>query len=149
MPLCHHSVAKSCPTLWPHGLQHARLPCSSLSPGVCSNSCPLSQWCHPTISSSDTVSSCSQSFPASGSFPMSYFFISSASYVSISPKSSTFNFFEKLQNVLHRSHTILNSWQQSARVPVSPHPSQYLLFSVFLEITSPLTYMKWCLIAFS
>ena len=38
--------------LWPHGLQHARLPCPSLSPGVCTNSCPLSQWCHPTISSS-------------------------------------------------------------------------------------------------
>ena len=37
--------------LWPHGLQHARLPCPSLSPGVCSNSCPWSQWCHPTISS--------------------------------------------------------------------------------------------------
>ena len=46
------SVAQSCPTLWPHGLQHARLPCPSLSPGVCSNSCPLSQWCWLTISSS-------------------------------------------------------------------------------------------------
>ena len=46
------SIIKSCPTLWPHGLQHARLPCPSLSPGVCSNSCPLSQWCHSTISSS-------------------------------------------------------------------------------------------------
>ena len=49
---CPCSVAQSCPTLWPHGLQHARLPCPSLSPRVCSNSCPLSQWCHPTISSS-------------------------------------------------------------------------------------------------
>ena len=39
-------------SLWPHGLQHARLPCPSLSPGVCSNSCPLSRWCYPTISSS-------------------------------------------------------------------------------------------------
>ena len=55
-----------------HGLQHARLPCSSPSRGVCSKSCPLSQWCHPTISSSVApFSSCSQSFPASGSFPMS------------------------------------------------------------------------------
>ena len=55
-----------------HELQHARLPCPSLSPGVCSNSCPLSQWCHPTISSSVApFSSCSQSFTASGSFPMS------------------------------------------------------------------------------
>ena len=49
---CCCSVAQSCPTLWSHGLQHTRLPCPSLSPRVCSNSCPLSQWCHPTISSS-------------------------------------------------------------------------------------------------
>ena len=45
------SVTQSCPTLQPHGLQHARLPCPSPSPGACSNSCPLSWWCHPTISS--------------------------------------------------------------------------------------------------
>ena len=53
-------------SLWPHGLQHTRLPCPSLSPRVCSNSCPLSHWCHPTTSSSVTSSSsCLQSFPAS------------------------------------------------------------------------------------
>ena len=46
------SVAQSCSTLWPHGLQHTRLPCPSPIPWACSNSCPLSQWCHPTISSS-------------------------------------------------------------------------------------------------
>jgi len=57
-------------SLGPHELQHARLPCPSLSPRVCSNSCPDS--CHPTISSSVApFSSCPQSFPASGSFPMS------------------------------------------------------------------------------
>ena len=49
-------------SLWPHGLQQARLPCPSLSPGVCSNSCPLSQWCHPTISSSVIPFSCLQIF---------------------------------------------------------------------------------------
>ena len=59
-------------SLWPHGLQHARLPCPSLFPEVGSNSCPLSQWCHPTISSSVTPFSCPQSFPASGSFPMNW-----------------------------------------------------------------------------
>ena len=54
----------------PHGLQHARIPCPSLSPRVCSNSCPLSQQCHPTLSSSVTpFSSCPQVFLASGSFP--------------------------------------------------------------------------------
>ena len=71
------SAANLCPTLWPHGLQHARPPCPSPSPGVCSNSCPLSRWCHPTISSSVApFSSCLQSFPASGSFPMSWLFAS-------------------------------------------------------------------------
>ena len=65
-------------TLWdPHGLQHTRLPCPSLSPGACSNSCPLSWWCHPTISSSVIpFSSCLQSFPASGSFLMNRLYAS-------------------------------------------------------------------------
>ena len=71
------SVTKSCPTLRPHGLQHARLPCLSLFPRACLNSCLLSQWCHPTISSSvSPFSSCPQFFPASGSFPMSWLFAS-------------------------------------------------------------------------
>ena len=61
-------------SLWPCGLQHARLPCPSPTPRACSNSCPLSQWCHPAISSSVfPFSSCLQSFPASGSFSMSQF----------------------------------------------------------------------------
>ena len=69
-----HSVASD--SLQPHGLQHTRLPCPS-TPRACSNSCPLSWWCHPTISSSVIpFSSCLQSFPASGSFPMSQFFTS-------------------------------------------------------------------------
>ena len=63
-------------SLQPHGLHHARLRCPSLSHGVCSNSCPLSWWCHPTISSSATLFSCLQSFLASGSFPMSWLFTS-------------------------------------------------------------------------
>ena len=66
---CCYLVDKLCLTLHPHGLQCPRLPCPSLSPGVCSNSCPLSQWCHPTISSSVTpLSFYPQSFPASRSF---------------------------------------------------------------------------------
>ena len=69
------SVAKSCPTLQPKGQQHARLPCPSPFPGVCSNSYPLSWWYHPTISSSVVpFSSRPQSFPASGSFPKSWLF---------------------------------------------------------------------------
>ena len=66
------SVAQLCPTLRPRGLQHARLPYPSSTPGACSNSCPLRQWCHQTISSSVVPSSSYlQSFPASGSFQMS------------------------------------------------------------------------------
>ena len=62
-------------SLWQHGLQHTRLPCPSLSHGVCSNSCPLSQWCHPTMSCSVIpFSSCLQCFPAERSFPMSQLF---------------------------------------------------------------------------
>ena len=62
-------------SLWPHGLQHARPPCPSPTPGVCSNSCSLCWWCHLTISSSVVpFSSHLQSFPASGSFPMSWLF---------------------------------------------------------------------------
>ena len=64
-------------SLWPHGLQHARLPCLSASPGDCSDSRPLSWWCHPIITSSVIpFSSCLQSFQASESFPMSQFFSS-------------------------------------------------------------------------
>ena len=62
-------------SLWPHGLQHARPPCPSPTPRVYSNSCPLTWWWYPTISSSVVpFTSCLQSFPASGSFQMSHFF---------------------------------------------------------------------------
>ena len=62
-----HSVAQSCLTLRPHGLQHTRLPCPSPTPGACSDSCPSSWWSYPTISSSVVAfSSCLQSFPGSG-----------------------------------------------------------------------------------
>ena len=72
-------------SLWPHGLQHTRLLCPPLSPGVCSDSCPLSWWCHPTISSSVAhFSSCLQSFPESGSFSMSWLFASSGQSIGAS-----------------------------------------------------------------
>ena len=70
-------------SLWPHGLQHPRLHCPPPTPGVCSNLCPSSWWCRPTISSSViTFSSCLQSFPASGSFPKSQFFFRWPKYCS-------------------------------------------------------------------
>ena len=82
-----HSVMSD--SLWPHGLHHARPPCSSPTPGACSNSCPLSRWCHPTISSSVVPFSFHlQSFPASGSFPMSHFFISGGQIIGVSASAS-------------------------------------------------------------
>ena len=76
-------------SLWPHGLQHARLPCPSSAPGDCSNSCPSSWWCHPTISSSVVpFSSCLQSSPASGSLPMSQFFTSGSQCIGVSASAS-------------------------------------------------------------
>ena len=92
--LFSHSVMSD--FLRPHGQQHTRLPCSSLSPRICSNSCPLSRWCHPTISSSVApFSSCLLSFPASGSFPESVLHIRWSKYwsFSISP-------FDELQQNL-------------------------------------------------
>ena len=79
------SVIQSCPTLPPHESQHTRPPCPSQAPGVYSNSCPLSRWCNPTISSSVIpFYSCLQSFPASGSFQMSQFFISGGQNTGVS-----------------------------------------------------------------
>ena len=75
--------------LWPHELQHTRLPCPSLFTWVCSNSCPLSQWCHPIISSSvSPFSSCPQSCPASGNFPMSQLFPSGSQSIEASASAS-------------------------------------------------------------
>ena len=82
-----HSVVSD--PLWPHGLQHTRPPCPSPAPGVYSNSCPLSRWCHPNISSSVIpFSSCLQSFPASGSFLMSQLFASGGQSIGVSASAS-------------------------------------------------------------
>ena len=76
-------------SLWPHGLQQAMHPCPSPSPRACSDSCPLSQWCHPAISSSVIpFSSFLQSFPASGSFHMSQFFTSGSQSIGVSASAS-------------------------------------------------------------
>ena len=82
-----HSVVSDC--LWPNELQHTRLPCPSSAPRACSNLCPLSWWCHPTISSSVIpFSSCPQSFPTSGSFPVSQFFESGGQIIGVSASAS-------------------------------------------------------------
>ena len=81
-----HSVVSN--SLRPYELQHARPPCLTPTPGVYPNSCPLSQWCHPTISSSVVPFSCPQSFPASGSFQMSRFFASGGQSIGVSASTS-------------------------------------------------------------
>ena len=85
--LFSHSVMSN--SLWPHGLQHNRSPCPSPNPSVYLDLCPLSRWCHPTISSSVVLfSSCLQSFPASGSFQMSQHFASGDQSIGVSASTS-------------------------------------------------------------
>ena len=84
-----HSVMSN--SLWPHESQHARPPCPSPTPGVYSDSCPLSQWCNPAISSSVIpFSYCPQSLPASGSFPMSQLFAWGGQSIGVSALASVF-----------------------------------------------------------
>ena len=88
-----HSTASN--SLRPHGLQHTRRPCPSPTPGVYSNSCPLSRWCHPTISSSVIpFSSCPQSFLASGSFQMSQLLALGGKSIEVSASTSILSMAE-------------------------------------------------------
>ena len=85
----HFSRSVVSDSLWPHGLQHTTFPCPSPTPGACSNSCPSSQWCHPTLLSSVVpFSSHLQSFPASGSIPTSQLFESGGQSIGISASAS-------------------------------------------------------------
>ena len=114
-------------SLWPHGLQHARPPCPSLSPRPCLNLCPLSWWCHPTILSSVVpFSSCLQSFPASGSLLLSQVFTScgqsigasaSASFLPVNiqnwfPLGFTGLIFLHSQESSPDNHGVTKSWTQ-------------------------------------
>ena len=92
-------------SLQPPGLQHARVPCPSPSPRVCSNSCPVSRWCHPTISSSVIPFSCFQCFPASGSFLMSWLFASGGQSIGASASASVLPM--NIQGLFHLGLTVL------------------------------------------
>ena len=96
-------------SLWLHRLQHARLLCPRLSARVCSNSCPLSQWCYLTISSLAAPFFCLQSFPASGSFPMSQIFISSGQSIGASASGTIL-----LMNI---QHWFPEAWLPEGRFP--------------------------------
>ena len=105
-------------SLRPHGLQHARPPCPSPTPGVYSNSCPLSWWCHPTISSSSVIpfSSCLQSFPVSGSFPMSQLFTSGGQSIGVSASTSVL-----AMNIQDPRHVDRLLWMVSSEFPLLYH----------------------------
>ena len=131
-------------SLWPHGLQHARLPCPSPTPRVYSNSCPSSRWCHPTISSSvTTFSSCLQSFPASGSFQMSQFFISGGWSIGVSTSASFLPM--NIQDWFPLGWTGWISLQSKglsrvfSNTPVQKH--QFLLCSAFFKVQLSHLYM--------
>ena len=120
-----HSVVSS--SLWPHGLQHTRLPCPSPSPGVYSNSYPLSWWCHPTMSSSVSRFSCVQSFPASGSFQMSQFLVSGGQNIGVSASASVFPM--NIQDWFPLGCTSWISLQSKGLSSLLQHPVQKHQFS--------------------
>ena len=110
---CCCSVAVVSDSLRPRGLQHNRLPCPSPSPRACSNSCPLSHWCHPTISSSVVpFSSGLQPFPASGSFLMTQLFASGGQSIRLSTSASGFpmNIQDWFPLGLTSSISLLSKW---------------------------------------
>ena len=140
-----HSVVSN--SLRPHGLQHARLPCPSPTPGACSNSCPSSPWCHPIIPSSAVpFASLLQSFPASGSFPMSQFFASGNQSIGVSASASVLP-----KNIQNRFPLGLTGWisLQSKRLsrvfsntPVQSINSSVLNFPYSPAFTSIHDYWK-------
>ena len=107
--------------VWPLGLQHIRLPCPSLSPKVCSNPCPFSWWCHPTISFSVApFSFCLQSFPASGSIQISQFFTTGGQSIGVSASASVLPM--NIQGWFPLGCTGWISWQSKDSQQSSPTP---------------------------
>ena len=121
-------------SLWPHGLQHTRLSCPWPTPGACSNSCPLSQWCHPTISSSAVPFSCLWSFSASWSFPMSQFFASDGHSIGTSASASVLPM--NIQDWFPLGWTGLISWQPKGFLRVFSYTTvqKHQLFSAQLSL---------------
>ena len=133
-------------SLWPHRLQHTKSPYPLPTPRACSNSCPLSQWCHPTISSSVIpFSSCLQSFPESGSFPMSQFFTSGGQSIGVSASTSILpvNF----QDWFTLGWTGLISWQPKGLARVFPNTTvqTHQFFGAQLSLSSNSHIHTWLL----
>ena len=125
--------------LQPCGLQHTRLPCPSLSPRVCSNSCSLSWWCHQTISSSVfPFSSYPQSFPASGSFPMSQLFASGSQSVGASAS------VNQSVQLLSRIQLFATPWNTARQASLSITNSRSLLELMSIESAMPSNHFIFC-----
>ena len=128
------------------GLQHARLPCPSPTPRACSNSCPLSQWCHPAISSSVVpFSCCLQSFPESGTFPMSQFFTSGGQSIGVSASASIL--LMNIQDWFPLGFTGLISLQSKglARVFSNTTVQKHQFFGAQLSLWSNSHFHTWLL----
>ena len=131
-----HSVLSD--SLRPHGLQHARPPCPSPMPRVYSNSCPLSWWCHSTVSSSVVpFSSCPQSLPVSGSFQMSQLFTSGGQGIGVSASTSVLpmniqDWFPLGLTLINLQYSALESWlniqPRLLSLPLYSHGSQSVSF---------------------
>ena len=136
------SVARSCPTMRSYELQHARPPCPSPTSGVHPNPCPLSQWCHPTISTSVIpFSSRLQSFPASGSFPMSQFFTSGDQSIGVLASASVLSV--NTQDGLVGSPCCLRDAQESSPTPPFKSVSSSMLSFLYGQtLTSIHDYWK-------
>ena len=126
-------------------LQHARLPCSSPTPGACSNLCPSSRWCHPTISSSVIpFFSHLQSFPASGSFPMSWFFASGGQSIGVSASIiSPSNEYSGLISFRIDWFYLFANFQETLKNHLQHHSSKALILQhlAFFMIQLPHPYM--------
>ena len=122
-------------SLWPHKPQHARSPCPTPTPGAHPNPCPLSQWCHPTISSSVIpFSSCPQSFPASGSFQMTQLFTSGGQSIGVSASTSVLPMNTQDWSLLEWTGWIsLQSKGLSESSPVQKHLWRSAFFTVQLS----------------
>ena len=121
-------------SLGPYGLQHAKLLCPSPTPGACSNSCPSSWWCHPTIASSVISFSHLQSFPASGSFPMSQLFASGGQSIGVSASASVFPM--NIQDWFPLGLTDLISLQSKGLSTVFTTVQKHQFFSAQLSLWS-------------
>ena len=113
-------------SLWAHGLQHIRLPYPSPTPGDCSNTCPLNQWCHPIILSSVAHLSCLQSLPASGSFQMTQFFTKGGQSIGVSVSASVFSM--NIQDCFPSEFIVSPcSLRNSQKSSPTPHSSKALI----------------------